>query len=71
MTYLLTFFSSFLGCMSAVLLWTTYMNIKRTKIIRELQKELLGKIETEMTFQKLTQQIRQDWETEGGYGVDY
>jgi hypothetical protein len=70
MTYLLMALSSFLGCFAATMLWSSYQKMIRVKIMRELQKELVGKLETEMTFQQLASQIRADWEKDNGYGYE-
>jgi hypothetical protein len=67
MTYLLMALSSFLGCFAAIMLWSNYQKMIRIKVMRELQKELVGKLETEMTFQQLASQIRADWEKDNGY----
>lgn len=67
MTYLLMGISSFIGCLAAIVLWSSYQKMIRVRVLRELQAELVGKLETEMTFQQLTNQIRRDWEKENGF----
>lgn len=66
MNYLLTALSSFVGAMVAILVWTTYQRIQRMKALQEIQKEFFGKIQTEITFQKLAEQLR----TEMGNDLD-
>lgn len=70
MTFLLMGISSFVGCFAAIVLWSSYQRMVRTKVLRELQAELVGKLETEMTFQQLASQIRMDWEKDNGYGYE-
>jgi hypothetical protein len=67
MTYVFMGLSSFIGCLAAISLWSSYQRMIRMKVIRELQAELVGKLETEMTFQQLANQIRMDWEKEEGF----
>lgn len=67
MTYLLMGISSFFGCLAAVALWSSYQRMIRMRVLRELQAELVGKLETEMTFQQLASQIRADWDREEGF----
>ena len=67
MTYLLMGVSSFFGCLAAVVLWSSYQRMIRLRVLRELQAELVGKLETEMTFQQLASQIRADWDREEGF----
>jgi hypothetical protein len=67
MTYLLIGLSSFIGCSVAIMLWSSYQKMIRIKAIRELQAELIEKLEVEMTFNQLANQIRMDWEKEEGF----
>lgn len=67
MTYLLMGISSFIGCLAAIVLWSSYQRMIRLRVLRELQAELVGKLETEMTFQQLASQIRADWDREEGF----
>jgi hypothetical protein len=60
MNYLLVAVSAFAGSMGAIVVFTTVQRIKRAHALRELQIELLGRLETEMTFAQMAMRLRQD-----------
>lgn len=60
MNYFLNWLSGFFGAISGVLLYTTYAQMKRAKILREIQSELIGKLETEMTFAQMAEHLRKE-----------
>lgn len=64
MTYLLVFVSAFMGALLAVFGFVTMEKIRRTRVLREVQKELLGRIESEMTFIEMATRLKQEMEME-------
>ena len=64
MTYLLIFVSAFMGALLAVFGFVTMEKIRRTRVLREVQKELLGRIESEMTFIEMATRLKQEMEME-------
>ena len=60
MTYLLIFVSAFMGALLAVFGFVTMEKIRRTRVLREVQKELLGRIESEMTFIEMATRLKQE-----------
>ena len=64
MTYLLIFVSAFMGALLAVFGFVTMEKIRRTRVLREVQRELLGRIESEMTFIEMATRLKQEMEME-------
>lgn len=60
MNYLLVAISAFAGSMGAIVVYTTIQRVRRARALKELQIELLGKLETEMTFAQMAMRLRQD-----------
>lgn len=64
MTYLLVFVSAFAGALLAVFGYATMERIRRVRVLREVQKELLGRIESEMTFVEMATRLKREMEME-------
>jgi hypothetical protein len=53
-----------MGALLAVFGFVTMEKIRRTRVLREVQKELLGRIESEMTFIEMATRLKQEMEME-------
>ena len=56
----LSFFGAFLGAFTAIFVFRWYQRIKQLKVLVELHKELNMKFETDASFAKLAQQLRDE-----------
>ena len=58
--FLVSFFGAFLGAFTAIFVFRWYQRIKQLKVLVELHKELSIKYETDTSFAKLAQQLRDE-----------
>jgi hypothetical protein len=56
----LSFFGAFLGAFAAIGIFRWYQKMQQLKILLELHKELNMRIDTEVSFAKLAQQLREE-----------
>jgi hypothetical protein len=59
-SFTLSFFGAFLGAFTAIAVFRWYQKIQQLKILMELHKELSMKIDTDINFAKLAQQLRDE-----------
>ena len=59
-SFTLCFFGAFLGAFTAIAVFRWYQKMQQLKILLELHKELNIRIDTEMNFAKLAQQLRDE-----------
>jgi uncharacterized membrane protein YdjX (TVP38/TMEM64 family) len=59
-SFAFSFLGSFLGAFAAIVVFRWYQKMKQLKVLMELHKELSTKIETEINFAKLAQQLRDE-----------
>jgi uncharacterized membrane protein YdjX (TVP38/TMEM64 family) len=59
-TFVLSFLGAFLGAFAAIAIFRWYQKMKQLKVLMELHKELSTKIETDINFAKLAQQLRDE-----------
>ncbi|MGI9118084.1 MAG: hypothetical protein ACR2IQ_00870 [Minisyncoccia bacterium] len=65
-TSVITFFSGFLGALLAIFVIVHVEKARRIKILMELQKEFLLKLDTEMTFAQMAAQLKKEMGDEIG-----
>jgi hypothetical protein len=53
-----------MGALLAVFGYATMERIRRIRVLREVQKELLGRIESEMTFVEMATRLKKEMEME-------
>jgi hypothetical protein len=58
--FLVSFFGAFLGAFAAIAIFRWYQKMQQLKILLELHKELNMRIDTEVSFAKLAQQLRDE-----------
>jgi uncharacterized membrane protein YdjX (TVP38/TMEM64 family) len=58
--FLVSFFGAFLGAFAAIAIFRWYQKMKQLKVLLELHKELSTRIETDINFAKLAQQLRDE-----------
>jgi preprotein translocase subunit Sec63 len=58
--FLVSFFGALLGAFTAIAVFRWYQKMQQLKILLELHKELNMRIDTEMNFAKLAQQLRDE-----------
>jgi len=59
-SYALSFFGAFLGALTAIAVFRWYQKMKQLKVLMEIHKELNMKINTDINFAKLAQQLRDE-----------
>jgi len=59
-SYTLSFFGAFLGALTAIAVFRWYQKMKQLKVLMEIHKELNMKINTDINFAKLAQQLRDE-----------
>ena len=59
-SFTLCFFGGFLGAFAAIAVFRWYQKMKQLKVLLELHKELNMRIDTEINFAKLAQQLRDE-----------
>lgn len=59
-SYTLSFFGAFLGAFTAIAVFRWYQKMKQLKVLMELHKQLSMKIDTDINFSKLAQQLRNE-----------
>ena len=58
--FLVSFFGALIGAFAAIAVFRWYQKMQQLKILLELHKELTMRIDTEMNFAKLAQQLRDE-----------
>jgi hypothetical protein len=58
--FLVSFFGALLGAFTAIAGFRWYQRMQQLKILLELHKELNMRIDTEVSFAKLAQQLREE-----------
>ena len=58
--FLVSFFGALIGAFAAIAVFRWYQKMQQLKILLELHKELNMRIDTEMNFAKLAQQLRDE-----------
>lgn len=58
--FLISFLGAFLGAFAAIAIFRWYQKMQQLKILLELHKELNMRIDTEINFAKLAQQLRDE-----------
>lgn len=58
--FLFSFFGAFLGAFAAIAIFRWYQKMQQLKVLMELHKELSKKIDTDINFAKLAQQLRDE-----------
>ena len=58
--FLVSFFGAFLGAFAAIAIFRWHQKMKQLKVLLELHKELSTRIETDINFAKLAQQLRDE-----------
>jgi hypothetical protein len=59
-SYTLSFLGAFLGAFTAIAIFRWYQKMKQLRVLMELHKELSKKIDTDINFAKLAQQLRDE-----------
>jgi hypothetical protein len=59
-SFTLSFFGAFLGAFTAIVVFRWYQKMKQLKVLMEIHKELNMKINTDINFAKLAQQLRDE-----------
>ena len=59
-SFTLSFFGAFLGALTAIAVFRWYQKMQQLKILLEIHKELNMKIDTDISFAKLAQQLRNE-----------
>lgn len=59
-SFLFSFLGAFLGAFTAIAIFRWYQKMKQLKVLMELHKELSTRIETDINFAKLAQQLREE-----------
>ena len=59
-SFVFSFLGAFLGAFTAIAVFRWYQKMQQLKILLELHKELNIRIDTEMNFAKLAQQLRDE-----------
>lgn len=60
MNYLLMWISSFSGAMVAVVGYSHYLNVKKTRVMLQFYTELKQSIEDEITFAEIAEELSKD-----------
>ncbi len=58
--FFVSFFGAFFGAFTAIFVFRWYQRMKQLKVLIELHKELSMKYETDTSFAKLAQQLRDE-----------
>jgi uncharacterized membrane protein YdjX (TVP38/TMEM64 family) len=58
--FLVSFFGALIGAFTAIFVFRWYQRMKQLKVLIELHKELSMKYETDASFAKLAQQLREE-----------
>jgi len=59
-SFAFSFLGAFLGAFAAIAVFRWYQKMQQLKILLELHKELNMRIDTEVSFAKLAQQLREE-----------
>ena len=59
-SFLISFLGAFLGAFTAIAIFRWYQKMQQLKVLIELHKELNMRIDTDISFAKLAQQLRNE-----------